>query len=321
MSQQGLRQASVREVTGTAFDYNGDFHALFDLAEIPSGDFNGRMLQWLNLWLSASYDNLPGAMAAFSAAQGASSFSSVGTFYASQGIGAVGQFMIAGGIDFDARFLSRLFQDAAGTTPVVSAGDPIGLWIDRALPANNGVQSSDALRPTLGVTGDRRTVDGNVAASANLLTDYLFNGTDDTIIFDVDVPATIATNSLVAGANSAAGTARMFVGFNALGNLVAGVGTDVLSTVKDAVDWRGQRCIAALVAAGGRTKLYTSNGTPYDEVKNGSAVTDVAVRIAAQNANGTAGSFFGGKIHRLLVAPRDLTSTEFTAIRAELLAS
>lgn len=75
-----------------------------------------------------------------------------------------------------------------------------------------------------------------------------------------------------------------------------------------------------LVAAGGRTKLYTSNGTPYDQVKNGSAVTDVPLRIAAQNANGTAGSFFGGKIHRLLVAPRDLTSGEFTAIYNELLA-
>lgn len=237
------------------------------------------------------------------------------------GGGVASGFVAGGGLDFDARYLDRLFQDSAGTTPVVSAGDPVGLWIDSAQPANNGVQSSDALRPTFGITGDRRTVDGNVAASANLLTDYLFNGTNDTIIFDVDVPATMATNSLVAGANSAAGTARMFVGFNALGNLVAGVGTDVLSTVKDAVDWRGQRCIAALVAAGGRTKLYTSNGTPYDQVKNGAAVTDVAVRIAAQNANGTAGSYFGGKIHRLLIAPRDLTSAEFTAIRAELLST
>lgn len=83
MSQQGLRQASVRAVTGTALDYNGDFFALFVLKGITDGDFNGRMLAWLNHWLGASYDNLPGAMAAFATANGAVNFSSVGTFDAS----------------------------------------------------------------------------------------------------------------------------------------------------------------------------------------------------------------------------------------------
>lgn len=43
-TNQGARQQSVRDVTGTALDYNGDFSALFDQAGIPAGDWNGRML-------------------------------------------------------------------------------------------------------------------------------------------------------------------------------------------------------------------------------------------------------------------------------------
>lgn len=83
MSQQGLRQASVRAVTGTTLTYEGDFHALFTAAGIPVGDFNGRFLQWINAKLSASYTSLPEAMQALAASAGAYNFASMGTFDAS----------------------------------------------------------------------------------------------------------------------------------------------------------------------------------------------------------------------------------------------
>jgi hypothetical protein len=67
-------QASVRAVTGTAWSYEGDWHALFDLAAIPAGDFDGRLLAWINLRLTAAYTNINDAMAAFGYANGASSF-------------------------------------------------------------------------------------------------------------------------------------------------------------------------------------------------------------------------------------------------------
>lgn len=99
MSQQGLRQASVRAVTGTSLDYNGDFSALFTLKGIAAGDFNGRFLAWLNFWLSASYDNLPGAMAAFATANNATNFGAVGTFDAGAGGGGGGY--VAKAVHFD----------------------------------------------------------------------------------------------------------------------------------------------------------------------------------------------------------------------------
>lgn len=80
MSNQGRRQASIRAITGTALDYNGDFMALFDLAGIPAGDFNSRFLAWINLKLASAYDNLPSAMQALAAANSAYNFNSMSTF-------------------------------------------------------------------------------------------------------------------------------------------------------------------------------------------------------------------------------------------------
>lgn len=80
MSQQSLRQASIRGVTATTHTHEGDWHALFTAASIPAGDFNGRMLQWINTRLSASHTNINSAMAAFAAAESAGQFQAIGTF-------------------------------------------------------------------------------------------------------------------------------------------------------------------------------------------------------------------------------------------------
>lgn len=82
MSNQSLKQASVRAVTGTALDYQGDWHALFDANAIPAGAFEGRMLQYINAKLSASYTNLPSAQAAFAVANGSPDWNGLGTFTA-----------------------------------------------------------------------------------------------------------------------------------------------------------------------------------------------------------------------------------------------
>lgn len=65
MSNQSARQASVRAVTGTAFTYEGDWHALFTASGIPDGDFNGRFLQWLNARIPEPKTNLVDAMASY----------------------------------------------------------------------------------------------------------------------------------------------------------------------------------------------------------------------------------------------------------------
>ncbi len=80
MSQQSLRQASIRAVTGTTHTHEGDWHALFTAAGIAAGPFEGRMLAWINARLTASHTDVNNAMAAFAAAESASTFQSIGTF-------------------------------------------------------------------------------------------------------------------------------------------------------------------------------------------------------------------------------------------------
>lgn len=82
MSNQALRQASVRAATGTVYDYNGDWSALFDLAGVPAYDWNGRLLTYINLKLGTAYTEINGAMAAFAIANGAPDWNSLGTFSA-----------------------------------------------------------------------------------------------------------------------------------------------------------------------------------------------------------------------------------------------
>jgi len=55
--------------------------------------------------------------------------------------------------------LSTLFQDSAGTTPVTTAGQPVGLMLDKSGRANHAVQATAAARPTYQTAPDRATLD------------------------------------------------------------------------------------------------------------------------------------------------------------------
>lgn len=85
MSNQQLRQQSVRAVTGTAYNYEEDWHALFDAAGVADGVFVERLLAWINLYLGTAHTNLAEAQYAFAVDQGATSWNALGTFTASIG--------------------------------------------------------------------------------------------------------------------------------------------------------------------------------------------------------------------------------------------
>ena len=80
MSNQGDRQASVRGSTSTVWDYNGDWHALFDSASIAAGTFDERMLAWCNAQMSSSHTNVGEAKQAYAESQGFANWDSMGTF-------------------------------------------------------------------------------------------------------------------------------------------------------------------------------------------------------------------------------------------------
>ena len=55
--------------------------------------------------------------------------------------------------------LSTLFQDSAGTTPVTTAGQPVGLMLDNSGNDNHATQATAAARPTYQTGPDRATLD------------------------------------------------------------------------------------------------------------------------------------------------------------------
>lgn len=54
-----------------------NWHAVFDTDAIPAGDFNGRMLAWINSKLSSNYPDLAGAQQAFAEDQGFNNWASM----------------------------------------------------------------------------------------------------------------------------------------------------------------------------------------------------------------------------------------------------
>ena len=82
MSQQGLRQASFRDIGGTASTYEDDARAAFEAeATIPAGaTFNEAMMLWLQERLGSSAANINDLLAEWAAAEGAANASSIGSF-------------------------------------------------------------------------------------------------------------------------------------------------------------------------------------------------------------------------------------------------
>jgi hypothetical protein len=80
MTQQGLRQASARNLSGfaTGTNYNEDFLRLFDAQGVAAGTFNERQLRWINARMGATFTNLDEAMQAYATGQGVYNWSSLG---------------------------------------------------------------------------------------------------------------------------------------------------------------------------------------------------------------------------------------------------
>jgi len=91
--------------------------------------------------------------------------------------------------------LSTLFQDSAGTTPVTTAGQPVGLMLDKSGRANHAVQATAASRPTYQTGPARATLDKvddrlSVTVPVGGFTGTMVLGTDQgTASYGVTIPA------------------------------------------------------------------------------------------------------------------------------------
>lgn len=86
---------------------------------------------------------------------------------------------------YDPSDLSSLFQDPAGTIPIASSGDPIGLMMDKSGNGRHMVQSAQASRPTYETDGSYHWVrfdgvdDGFVASA------FTWDSAEATLVFGI----------------------------------------------------------------------------------------------------------------------------------------
>jgi len=106
--------------------------------------------------------------------------------------------LFAGGIAgawYDPSNIDTLFQDSAGTTPVTTAGQPVGLMLDNSGNANHATQATAAARPTYQTGPARATLDKvddrlSVTVPVGGFTGTMVLATDQgTASYGVNIPA------------------------------------------------------------------------------------------------------------------------------------
>jgi hypothetical protein len=154
MSNQGLRQASARAVTGTTGTYNEDLMALFALSGFTTGPFNERFLRWLNAQLGVTYASLPEAMTAFAVSQGLQDWDSVTSLWTPASLGA------------------SLYDmwDAERADTLTLAGAAVNAWAS----VKNGYSAAQAISASKPVYS---------ATSFNGRPGVLFDGADDELTY------------------------------------------------------------------------------------------------------------------------------------------
>lgn len=86
MSNQGDRQASFRAISGKELDYNGDAIAACLAQGATLSNFEGAMIQWLQIRTGSSLDDLNGLLYTFAAQNGAGSWHELGSFNSTDAI-------------------------------------------------------------------------------------------------------------------------------------------------------------------------------------------------------------------------------------------
>ena len=78
-------------------------------------------------------------------------------------LGSLASLFYAGeaGAWYDPSDLSTLFQDSAGTTPVVNDGDPVGMMRDKSGNGNHIVQATAAARPIFHTSGGKYWIEAD----------------------------------------------------------------------------------------------------------------------------------------------------------------
>ncbi len=147
--------------------------------------------------------------------------------------------LVSLGAWYDPSDLTTMFQDAAGTTPVTAAGQPVGLILDKSGNGHHASQSTSTARPLFQIDGS-----GNAHLVFDGVDDYLstsaidLTGTDKVTVFtgtlEVGTSASILYETSTHGTNSGAFFCAVDYNAGGVGDwLVSGSASIAFATVAD----------------------------------------------------------------------------------------
>ena len=179
---------------------------------------------------------------------------------------------------YDPSDLSTMFQDAAGTTPVTAAGQPVGLILDKSGNGHHASQTTSTARPLFQIDGS-----GNAHLVFDGVDDYLstspinLTGTDKVTVFSGSWVLSSNTAIFYETSTSALSGGAFYATSN---EQATNIGTFLVSGT-----------------GGGGVKTLTGQPAHAVTTAQFSAVFTTAIDAAAANVNGVAqsmGVFYSG---------------------------
>lgn len=178
----------------------------------------------------------------------------------------------------------------------------------KEVPGFHGVQATGSLKGTRQSAGVK--YDGS---DDNHLTTYLAASGKNFIQVKATIPATVSALQVLAGA-SGSGANRVYLGIDTSGRACAGVGSDTTSTIVGTSDLRNTEATIALTFDGTTVRLIVNGVIEYEAAQNSTPTTTIPLRIGGLNNNGSAGSYTGAAIKKLICGTDYLDLSRFNQI-------
>lgn len=226
---------------------------------------------------------------------------------------------ILNGLSLSAGARAFYFAAAGATSWLRFFRGPASLAVISGISAKQ-IPGYAALQPTASFKPARQA--GGVkfdGSDDNLLSTYYAAAGANFIVAAISVPATLAAVQVIAGASGSAAN-RTFLAIDTSGRVCAGVGSDSTTVHVGTTDLRGTDVVVALSYDGGTVRLFAGAALEYSGAQASTPTTSVPYRVGALNSNGTAASFSGAAIKRIVAGREFLTLARYLQIAKALIA-
>ena len=227
--------------------------------------------------------------------------SNIITSIGGMGVGTHERYFVA--VDADATF--SFTGTSAGTNQIT------GISV-KEIPGKHGIQATGTLKPTRQTTGAK--FDG---ADDNWLTSYMAGAGDQFAFVRTTVPASIASNQVIFGAQNA-GAEGAYGAVTTGGALRVKIGSTTIDST--GIDLRDGEHVIGFWIDGGTVYLYADGAIVGSGAFSGSLPSATAWRIGALNNNGSGLAYYGGSMHRLVAGRDTISISRANQIRNALLA-